>query len=263
MPPHLWYTTFMVLAVAVFLIARHFVPKPPELLAVPGRHRLALGLAAFVGGALGAKLPFLFSAPIDWADEESWLRALFRDGKTIVAGLAGAYIAVEVTKKVLGIRAKTGDTFALPLALALAVGRWGCFFNGCCYGVETNLPWGVSFRQKDGAWLRCHPTQIYESLFHLAMACVLLEIMRQGMLKRQRLKLYLICYGVYRFLMEFIRPEEVWLAGLTAYQWGALALVIGLAAQWWVDRRDPIPASGGRKSAVGLCTADYRPPLAG
>ncbi len=210
---------------------------------MPRGHRLALALAAFIGGALGAKLPFLLVEPIDWRDGESWLRAVFRDGKTVVAGLVGAYLAVEAIKKVLDIRVKTGDTFALPLALALAVGRWGCFFNGCCYGVATSLPWGVSFRQPDGAWLRCHPTQIYESLFHLAMAGVLLKAAHRGALKRQRLKLYLICYGVYRFLTEFIRPEEPWLLGLTAYQWGALGLAIGLALQWQADRREPAPVA--------------------
>jgi phosphatidylglycerol:prolipoprotein diacylglycerol transferase len=237
MQPHHWYTAFMLLALAVFLVARHYTPKPPELAALPFSHRLALGLAAFVGGALGAKLPFLFAEPLDWSDAESWLRAVFRDGKTVVAGLGGAYLAVEAIKKILDIRVKTGDTFALPLALAMAVGRWGCFFNGCCYGTPTSLPWAVSFRQKNGAWLRCHPTQIYESLFHLAMACVLLEVMHRGALKRQRLKLYLICYGVFRFLTEFIRPEEPWLLGLTAYQWGAMCLVIGLSLQWQMDRR--------------------------
>ena len=244
MQPHHWYTAFMLLALAVFLVARHFTPKPPELAAVPRAQRLALALSAFVGGALGAKLPFLFSESIDWRDGEAWLRAVFRDGKTVVAGLAGAYLAVEATKKILGIRVKTGDTFALPLALALAVGRWGCFFNGCCFGVPTTLPWGISFPQKNGAWVRCHPTQIYESLFHFAMACVLLELMRQGALKRQRLKLYLICYGVYRFLTEFIRPEEEWLLGLTAYQWGALGLVIGLSLQWRMDRGETGVAGG-------------------
>ena len=74
------------------------------------------------------------------------------------------------------MRVKTGDTFAVPLALALAVGRWGCFFNGCCYGVETTLPWGVWFRsrrRRAPRLMKCHPTQIYESLFHFTMAVVL------------------------------------------------------------------------------------------
>jgi prolipoprotein diacylglyceryltransferase len=94
----------------------------------------------------------------------------------------------------------------------------------------------VPFRHKDGNVLLSHPTQIYESLFHLTMACVLVQIIRLDVLKRQRLKLYLIAYGVYRFLTEFIRPEEPWLLGLTAYQWGSLALIVGLSIQWRIDR---------------------------
>src|SRR5437879_1926571 len=121
MQPQHWYTVFMLLALAVFLVARHYTPKPPELESVPRGQRLAIALAAFVGGALGAKLPSVFAEPLAWGDGESWLRAVFRDGKTVVAGLAGAYLAVEAIKKILDIRVKTGDTFALPLALALAV----------------------------------------------------------------------------------------------------------------------------------------------
>src|SRR5205085_4282022 len=134
-------------------------------------------------------------------------------GKTITTGLAGAYAGVELAKLALGIRVKTGDAFALPLALALAVGRWGCFFNGCCYGVETSLPWGVDF----GDGVRRHPTQIYESLFHFGMALVLIEIARRGGLRYQRLKLYLIAYGVYRFCTALIRQERADFRGLTLY----------------------------------------------
>ena len=133
------------------------------------------------------------------------------DGKTIMAALIGGYLAVELAKRLLDMRIKTGDTFAVPLALAMAVGRWGCFFNGCCYGVETTLPWGVWFAVPgaDGTshLIKCHPTQIYESLFHFTMAMVLLWLTIRGLLPHQRLKLYLIAYGVYRFLTEYIRPE--------------------------------------------------------
>src|SRR6516164_8836182 len=181
MVPRLSYALFMLLALGVFLLARRVLPQPPALAKLTWKQRLGLGLAAFIGGTLGAKLPFAVGHPAGWWDGAAW----FSDGKTIVAGLIGAYLAVELTKLLLHIRVKTGDTFALPLALAMAVGRWGCCFNGCCYGASTSLPWGVSFRQPDGAWLRCHPTQVYESLFHLAMACVLLEVTRQGALRRQ------------------------------------------------------------------------------
>jgi prolipoprotein diacylglyceryltransferase len=238
----------MLLALAVFVLVRWCIPKPPALRMLPGWKRVALALSAFVGGAVAAKLPFVGTRPADWFDLATWMQ----DGKTIVAGLIGAYLAVELTKFALDIRVKTGDTFALPLALAMAVGRWGCFFNGCCYGVETALPWGVWFRVKtpDGErMLKCHPTQIYESLFHLTMALVLWQLMRRGLLAGQRLKLYLIAYGVYRFLTEYIRPEPAWWLGLTFYQWAAAALALGMIAQWLAERRAaPVAVASARQA---------------
>ena len=238
MPPRFYYSSFMLLALAVFLLTRWLIPKPPKLLALPWWKQAALAAAAFVGGAIGSKVHFVAAHEEGWFAYAAW----FSDGKTIVAGLIGAYIAVELAKLLLDVRVKTGDTFALPLALAMAVGRWGCFFNGCCYGIETTLPWGVGFWVKgaDGPrWMKCHPTQIYESLFHFTMAVMLWQLMRRDLLVGQRLKLYLIAYGVYRFLTEYIRPEPEWWLGLTFYQWAAaaLAVAVGMVLQWLVDRR--------------------------
>jgi phosphatidylglycerol---prolipoprotein diacylglyceryl transferase len=233
MPPRVAYSLFMLLALAVFLLARRLVAQPASLTRLPLWKRFALAGAAFMGGALGAKLPFILGSSQHWWSEAAWLS----DGKTIITGLAAAYLAVELTKLVLDIRVKTGDTFALPLALALAVGRWGCFCNGCCYGTQTTLPWGIDF----GDGIRRHPTQIYESLFHLSMALVLWQIMRRRILCYQRLKLYLIVYGFYRFATEFIRPEPAWWLGLTFYQCFALLLAIALVLQWLVDARSLEP----------------------
>jgi phosphatidylglycerol:prolipoprotein diacylglycerol transferase len=240
MPPRAWYTLFMLLALVVFLVVRHFLPKPPAVAALPWRKRAALAAAGFIGGALGARLPFAVASEEGWLSAGGWIA----DGKTITTGLAGAYLAVEIAKRMVGVRAKTGDTFALPLALAVAVGRWGCFCNGCCYGRPTDLPWGVTFFV-NGEPIRCHPTQIYESFFHFLMAGVLLLALRCDVLRHQRLKLYLICYGAYRFLTEFIRPEPIWHAGLTFYQWAALALIAILTVQWRFDRRLPPPEPAG------------------
>ncbi len=228
-PDRAGYTLFMLLAVLVFVTARRLLPRPAGVRALTGQQRLALALAAFIGGVLGGKLPFVLGSEGGWLGGGAW----FQDGKTITTALAGGYLAVELTKWLLGIRAKTGDAFALPLAAALAVGRWGCFCNGCCYGTPTDLPWGVDFG--DGG--RRHPTQIYESLFHLALAGVLLWLTARRLLPNQRLKFYLIAYAAYRFITEFIRPEPVGPGGLTFYQWVSLALVAGLGAQWFVDRR--------------------------
>jgi prolipoprotein diacylglyceryltransferase len=216
----------MLLAAAVFLLVRRCSPTPAAVAALPRSDRFALAGAAFVGGVLGAKLPFALGgdAGTDW----------LADGKTITTGLIGAYLAVELVKMALGVRVKTGDAFALPLALALAVGRWGCFFNGCCHGTPTDLPWGVDF----GDGVRRHPTQAYESLFHLGMAGVLIVLTVRDRLAGHRLQLYLIAYGLFRFATEFIRPEPEYTLGLTYYQWASAVLAAGLAAQWlWEARR--------------------------
>jgi prolipoprotein diacylglyceryltransferase len=221
----------MLLALAVFLLARRLLPRPAGVDLAP-RQWAGLAAAAFIGGVFGAKLPFAVGRGADWTQAAAWAS----DGKTVTTGLIGAYLAVELAKWLMGIHIKTGDNFALPLALAMAVGRWGCFFNGCCVGRETSLPWAYDF----GDGVPRHPTQVYESLFHLAMAGVLLWLMARGLLRTHRLQPYLIAYGVFRFLTEYLRPEPDWLGGLTFYQWAAVILIVGPAAQWWSEaRRSP------------------------
>jgi phosphatidylglycerol---prolipoprotein diacylglyceryl transferase len=235
MPPRAAYSAFMLAALAVFLLARRCLPRSTAL-SLPRGPQAALGLAAFLGGVFGAKLPFVFAHGTDWTQAAAWAA----DGKTITTGMIGAYLAVELAKWLLGIRIKTGDSFALPLALALAVGRWGCFVNGCCFGRESDLPWACDF----GDGVLRHPTQVYESLFHLTMAGVLLWLMGRGLIRTHRLQFYLILYGGFRFLTEYLRPEPAWAGGLTFYQWVAVVLIGGLAAQWaWEARRDIAAAS--------------------
>ena len=241
------YMAFMILSLAVFVTARRFMAKPAGLARLPWWKRTLITIAGFTGGALGGKLPFVFTnsdGPLSWT---AWLS----DGKTITVALIGGYLGVELAKWLLEVTVKTGDGFAIPLALALAVGRLGCFFNGCCYGVATSLPWCVDF----GDGVCRHPTQLYESLFHLSMAAVLWGLLRSERFRYQLLKLYLIAYGVYRFGTEMIRPEpHVW-AGLTFYQMVSVLLVAGLALQWLVDdrrkrRERPCYAVGGVQEAV-------------
>jgi hypothetical protein len=86
------------------------------------RQRLGIGLGAFCGGMIVAKLPFVLA---DWEGQVDG-RAWFDNGKTIVFGLVGGYFGVELAKWALGIRVKTGDGFAVPVA-AVAIGRPACF----------------------------------------------------------------------------------------------------------------------------------------
>lgn len=200
-------------------------------LALSRREKLGIGLGAFCGAMIGAKLPFVLG---DWAGLVSGA-AWFADGKTILTGLVGGYCGVELAKWALEVRVKTGDSFAVPVAASVAIGRLACFSVGCCYGQPTWLPWGVVFPRVDS--LPRHPTQLYEAAFHLLAAIVLAVLLRRGMLRGQLIKAYLLSYVCYRFATEFIRPEEPLWAGLTGYQWVCLALVPLLVALWLRDAR--------------------------
>jgi len=148
-------------------------------------------------------------------------RSLLPRLSRLTAGTGG----LRLTLAPLGV----ADTGALVSSM-LAGERVSDEFAGFIHGLTEGVPFAV-----DGQTVVCHPTQIYESVFHLTMAGVLLLLMRTGLLRNHLLQLYLICYGVYRFLTEFIRPEPGWVLGLTFYQCAAVFLVVGLAAQWIVD----------------------------
>lgn len=189
------------------------------------RQRWGIGLGAFCGAMIGSKLPFVLA---DWEGLLSGL-AWFSNGKTIVFGLVGGYLGVELAKAHLGITVKTGDSFAVPVAGAIAVGRLACFSAGCCFGKPTDGTWGVDFG--DGC-LR-HPTQLYESAFHATALVILLILERNDVFTGQRIKLYFIAYLTYRFVSEWLRPEPILGLGLTGYQWAALGL-IGVFAMLWI-----------------------------
>ncbi len=176
---------------------------------------------------IGAKLLFVLTDLEAMRSGAAW----FDNGKTILAGLVGGYLGVELAKELLGVTIKTGDSFAVPVAATVAVGWLACFVGGCCYGKPTSLPWGVVFH--DG--VARHPTQLYESAFHALPAVFLAWTERRGLFRNQRIKLYLIAYLVYRFCTEFLRPEPILALGLTVYQFAALVLLPLFAWLWYRD----------------------------
>jgi prolipoprotein diacylglyceryltransferase len=112
---------------------------------------------ALLGGLIGSRLgSALFVYWAYYAKDFSQILIPQLGGKTLVGGLIGGYIGVEIAKKISGFKHSTGDLFA-P---GLAIGRIGCFFNGRCCGIATNLPWAVVIKG-----IPRHPAQIYESIF--------------------------------------------------------------------------------------------------
>jgi len=155
--------------------------------------------------------------------------------KTIVGGLLGGLVGVELTKKYLGVTASSGDLMVYPLLLGMGLGRVGCFLSGLedgTYGTATTLPWGIDF----GDGVRRHPTNLYEILFLLALGLGLwLLEHRRPLADGWRFRLFLVSYLLFRLLVEFLKPTPPLSGlGLTAIQW---ACVAGLGYYAWLFRR--------------------------
>ena len=165
------YPIFMGIALIMgILISR----KSQGHLGLQRWERVGILFGALCGAMLAAKLPFVLW---DWDGFVSGM-AWFQNGKTILCGLAGGYFGVVVAKWSLGIHVRTGDSFAVPVATTVAIGRIACFHAQCCYGTPTEMPWAVVFDKID--LLPRHPTQLYETLFHASLAIVMWRLSRAG-----------------------------------------------------------------------------------
>jgi phosphatidylglycerol:prolipoprotein diacylglycerol transferase len=205
--------------------------------------RWSIVAAAIAGAAVGSKLLYWLEDPaltLQHANDVVFLMA----GKTVVGGLVGGLIGVEVTKKFIGLRESTGDLFAVPLALGIAIGRIGCFLAGLqdrTYGLPTSLPWGVDF----GDGIARHPTQLYEAAFLAWLAWYLSRVSLQPRVNGDLFKLFMVSYLGLRLAIDFIKPGLAFV-GLTSIQWVCLLTLVHYRrdiARWMTTRRAPAAAS--------------------
>lgn len=179
--------------------------------------------AAIVGAAIGSKILHLLSDPALLLDKWNDPYHLM-GGKTIVGGLLGGLIAVELAKLRLGIRHRTGDLFVFPLIVGIAVGRIGCFFDGLSdetYGAATSLPWGVDF----GDGVVRHPTQLYEILWLAGIGFWLRSFARRQKREGDAFRAFMVLYLGFRLPIDFLKPG-VPLGVFTAIQWACLGALV-------------------------------------
>lgn len=165
----------------------------------------AVALGCIFGAALGNKLMFWAEfphlLPFYWNQPAVWLA-----GQSMVGGLLGGLLGVEIAKKATGVRSSTGDTFVYPVLLGLVIGRTGCFLAGLAdgtYGLPSDLPWAVDF----GDGIPRHPTQLYEICFAivlwLALRCAEPALAPVAGL---RFKLLLVAYLLWRLAVDSLKP---------------------------------------------------------
>jgi prolipoprotein diacylglyceryltransferase len=195
----------------------------------PGEFAVAIG--CIFGAAIGNKAVFWIEMPHLFVQHWATPTLLF-GGQSMVGGLLGGLIGVEIAKKLTGITRSTGDAFVFPVLLGLMIGRVGCFLAGLedgTYGVPTDLPWGIDF----GDGIPRHPTQLYEILFAGLLWWGLAKIRPRLAIQPGLLfKLMLIGYLGWRLAVDGIKPVPyVFPLGLSGIQWVCLtALIVYLPA---------------------------------
>jgi phosphatidylglycerol---prolipoprotein diacylglyceryl transferase len=191
--------------------------------------------AAAMGAVAGSKILYWLEDPrltlAHWND-----LAFLMGGKTIVGALIGALFAVEAMKLHLGITRRTGDLFAVPLCAGIAIGRIGCFLTGLddhTCGTATGLAWGVNF----GDGVMRHPTQLYESLFAVALGIFLWWRSARPHAEGDIFKMFMVSYFGFRLAVDFLKPDVRVFAGLSSIQMACLGMLLyyGMDILRWAD----------------------------
>ncbi|UCD12586.1 MAG: prolipoprotein diacylglyceryl transferase [Nitrospinaceae bacterium] len=171
-----------------------------------------LSFYVLVASLLGARLLYVVIEHKYFLANPLEAFKIWKGGLVFYGGLMGAMAAgvVYIRKHDLPLW-KVGDVIAPSLAIGQAIGRWGCFFAGCCYGVKTDVPWAITFTdEKSLAPLNIplHPTQIYLSLNALLIFAILIWLLKRKSFDGQVLWTYGVLYSIGRFIIEYFRGDD-------------------------------------------------------
>jgi prolipoprotein diacylglyceryltransferase len=191
---------------ALFVGARIYLRNAKTSLKGLGDTRqFGVVLGCVVGAAIGNKAVHWIYHAERWPElvNHAWL---ILQGQSIVGGLLGGLVGVEIAKKIVGVTQSTGDRFVVPILIGLVVGRVGCFLAGLqddTYGNATTMPWGVDF----GDGIRRHPTQLYDIAYAI-VAWMLLSRAKPYLDRESGLqfKLLFASYLVWRLLVDGLKP---------------------------------------------------------
>lgn len=192
-------------------------PKQKEYLLI------GVGLGVLIGSRLLGSLenPTLFF--------HSPVALYYYVSKTIIGGIAGGILGMEAAKLIIGHKSSTGDAITVPLAVAIIIGRIGCFFTGVTDGTvgnPCNFLWCIN--QGDG--IPRHPTSLYEILFiGILLIMYYLYIKKKPLPPGVLFRGFIILYFTFRLILEFIKPIHPLAFGLSAIQ-----IVCFLYSIWYI-----------------------------
>ena len=218
---------------------------------------LNLGVFCALAGIVGAKVLMIVLSPEYRAHPaDIFTLATLQSAGIFYGGLVAALVAAIWYMRRHGLPVLlTADQFPPGVALGHGIGRLGCFAAGCCWGRPADVPWAVTFTDPhsviatDRLQVPLHPTQLYEALAEWIICGILILFLHRKHRNGQVLGLYLVLYGIARFVIEFYREHDASNPaglGLSLEQWIAIALILvggALMARAGLTRTQPVSAA--------------------
>jgi phosphatidylglycerol:prolipoprotein diacylglycerol transferase len=209
--------TYGVLLAAAYLLGLQLALKRARARHLDSTRVMDLGIYIIISALVGAKILLLVTDFQTFKSNPAELLNLLREGGVFYGGLIVAVtVALWYIKRVGLPLWTTCDVFAPGIALGHIIGRFGCFFAGCCFGRPTTVPWAITFTDPFAAAnvgtplnVPLHPTQLYEAGAEFLILIVLLTTEKRGRKFAGRtFWLYMLLYSVSRFVIEFYRGDE-------------------------------------------------------
>lgn len=209
--------TYGVLLAAAYLLGLRLAMRRAATRGLDQARILDLGIYIIIAALVGAKLLLLVTDFQTFRQDPRELVTLVRSGGVFYGGLILAVgVALWYIRRARLPLWVTCDAFAPGIALGHVIGRFGCFFAGCCYGKPTSEPWGITFTNPFAAanvgtplGVPLHPTQLYEAGAEFLILLVLLVTERKGKAYAGRtFWLYMLLYAISRFIIEIFRGDE-------------------------------------------------------
>ncbi len=206
-----------VLLAAAYLAALQLAVVRARRQGIDGTKVMDLGIYLIISALVGAKLMLVVVDFEYFLREPRELLSLVRAGGVFYGGLIAALVVALVLARRYGLAMwTTADLFAPGIALGHVIGRFGCLLAGCCYGTPTSMPWGITFTNPVAATnvgtplgIPLHPTQLYDAGAELLILFVLLLTERRGRpFAGRTFWLYIVLYGLSRFVIEFFRGDD-------------------------------------------------------
>jgi len=220
--------------VIAFLIAFFLISEQMKKKGYYAWHFYNLSLIALIGLIIGPRLFYVLEHFSFFYKNPLQIFSIWQGGLTSYGAFLSIFFMWIYCKKKKLDFSELLDLMAPYIAIAAAIARIGCFFNWDDYGIQSTLPWAI---QVSGDIAR-HPTQLYESIYMLAIFFILLKfksIKEKGKSTRFKKLLekpgalflfFLLFYSFFRFFNDFLREYEINFLSLALSQWICLALFI-------------------------------------